>query len=104
MTNPIVDHAAAVRPIVVVPDGAEFVLGRPDRGVYVVVPPPGAVLVEALQAGEPLSVATARASRAAEAEVDGEDFLRGLAAAGLLEVPSGPAPRAGLAIPGRSVG
>jgi hypothetical protein len=91
VTDVIANYAAAVRPIQVVPDGVDSILGRPDRGAYVVVPPAGAVLVEALQAGEPLPVATARASLVAGAEVDGEDFVRGLAAAGLLEAPPGPA-------------
>jgi hypothetical protein len=78
-------HRARLSALVVACDGDEHVLGRPDLGVYVVVPEPGAVLVRALQAGEPLAVATARASRSAGAEVDGEDFLAGLAAAGLLD-------------------
>jgi hypothetical protein len=76
---------SAVRRLVVANDGDGYVLGRPDLAVYVVVPEPGAVFVHALQAGESIAVATARASEAAGAEVDGEDFLAGLAAAGLLE-------------------
>lgn len=76
---------SAVDRLVVAHDGDEYVLGRPDLAVYVVVPEPGAVFVRALQAGEPLPAATARASEVAGAEVDGEDFLAGLAAAGLLD-------------------
>jgi len=67
--------------LVVARDGEECVLGRPDLGIYVAVPEPGAVLVETLQSGGTLAEATAAASRAAGAEVDGQDFLEGLAAA-----------------------
>jgi hypothetical protein len=73
-----------VAPLVVVTDGDEHVLGRPDLGHYVAVPEPGAVFVTALQGGASLAEATARASRAAGQKVDGADFLRGLAEAGLL--------------------
>jgi len=85
-----VDVSPAVGRVVVADDGDGYVLGRPDLGVYVVVPHPGAVLVQALQAGEPLAVATAKASEAAGAQVDGAEFLAGLAAAGLLAPPGGP--------------
>jgi hypothetical protein len=86
---PGTDLAALAR-VVVADDGDGYVLGRPDLGVYVVVPHPGAVLVRALQAGEPVAAATAQASQAAGAPVDGEEFLAGLAAAGLLAPPGGP--------------
>jgi hypothetical protein len=85
-----VDLSAVVARLVVADDGDGYVLGRPDLGVYVVVPHPGAVLVQALQAGEPVAVATARASEVAGAPVDGAEFLAGLAAAGLLAPPAGP--------------
>jgi hypothetical protein len=86
------DPAAALARVVVAPDGDEYVVGRPDLGVYVVVPEPGAVFIEALRAGQPLAVATARAGEVAGAGVDGEEFLSGLAAAGLLDPPADPAP------------
>jgi hypothetical protein len=79
--------AAALGRVVVAHDGEECVLGRPDLGLYVVVPRPGAVLVQALQSGELLAVATALASDVAGGEVDGKDFLAGLAAAGLWDPP-----------------
>lgn len=79
--------AAAVGRLVVARDGDECVLGRPDLGIYVAVPEPGAVFVECLQSGGSLAEATARASEAAGAEVDGPDFLDGLAEAGLLDPP-----------------
>jgi hypothetical protein len=70
-------------------DGDDYVVGRPDLGVYVAVPEPGAVFITALQAGESVVEATSRASEAAGEPVDGTDFLAGLAEVGLLAAPSG---------------
>lgn len=83
------DLQQAVAALVVARDRDECVLGRPDLGLYVAVPEPGAVLVTALQQGASLVEATALASRAAGAEVDGEDFLTSLTDAGLLAEPAG---------------
>jgi hypothetical protein len=85
-----VDLSAVLARVVVADDGDGYVLGRPDLGAYVTVPHPGAVLVKALQAGEPVAGAIARASEVAGAPVNGEEFLAGLAAAGLLAPPAGP--------------
>jgi putative peptide zinc metalloprotease protein len=72
-------------PLTVSHDGDSYVLGRPDLGVYVAVPEPGAVFVQTIQAGGTLGQATDRASAAAGEPVDGKDFLDGLTAAGLLD-------------------
>jgi len=76
---------ASFNRIVIGHDGEDFVLGRPDLGIFVAVPEPGAVFAEALRAGASLEHATAQASAAAGEEVDGQDFLDGLASAGLLQ-------------------
>ncbi|MGW5680688.1 hypothetical protein [Nonomuraea sp. NPDC003754] len=78
---------AALCRFVVGHDGNDFVIGRPDLGVYVAVPEPGAVFVEAVRNGSALAEATAKASDVAGQPVDADDFLDGLAAAGLLEPP-----------------
>jgi hypothetical protein len=78
------DLRRVTSPVVVAADGNEHVLGRPDLGLYVAVPEAGAVFVIALRNGASLSEATAQASRTAGEEVDGPDFLRSLAEAGLL--------------------
>lgn len=70
--------------VIVAADGEDFIVGRPDLGIFVSVPEPGAVLLAALQAGASLVDATERASTAAGEAVDGADFLAGLADAGLL--------------------
>lgn len=96
------DLAARMSRVVIARDGDEYVLGRPDLGIYVVVPQPGAVFVAALQAGESVPEATARASTIAGAAVDGDDFLAGLAQARLLELPGdGNEPRTGESRRGR---
>ncbi|NUP24790.1 MAG: hypothetical protein HOZ81_53810 [Streptomyces sp.] len=76
---------SAASRLVVGDDGDDFVIGRPDLGVYVAVPEPGAAFVEALRGGASLEEATATATRVAGQEVDGAEFLAGLAEAGLLD-------------------
>ncbi|MEV0841737.1 hypothetical protein AB0I55_19545 [Actinocatenispora sera] len=85
MTTVGADLAAATAPLVVARDGAECVLGRPDLGLFVTVPEPGAVFVEALQSGASLAEATDAATAAAGEPVDGADFVATLTAAGLLD-------------------
>ncbi|MFI5496820.1 hypothetical protein [Actinoplanes sp. NPDC051859] len=79
-----IDIQRRVATIVVTDDDEGSLLGRPDLGLYVVVPAPGGVFVTALQRGAGLSEATDLASRAAGEPVDGADFLQGLDDAGLL--------------------
>lgn len=91
MASPV-DHVAddsdlqsALRRLTVVPDGDEYIVARPDLGIYVAIPQPGAIFIEALRDGAPLAAATAQASDAAGEEVDAIDFLTGLREAGLLD-------------------
>ncbi|MFB9368156.1 hypothetical protein ACWCYY_13075 [Kitasatospora sp. NPDC001664] len=83
------NHSAGLRervsPVTVAHDGTDHVLGRPDLGLYVAVPEPGAAFVLALQAGASLQAATARAGEVAGEEVDGADFLAELTEIGLLD-------------------
>ncbi|MFI7643065.1 hypothetical protein [Nonomuraea sp. NPDC049400] len=69
-------------------DGEAWILGRPELGVFVAVPEPGAVFVTTLQETGSLDEATARASEVAGEQVDGTDFVDGLTAAGLLDPPA----------------
>jgi len=91
MTDSATGAPAAARLIVVSNDGVEYVLGRPDLGIYVAVPEPGAAFVRALIDGESVPEATIRASAVAGEPVDGADFMAALSAAGLF----GPAGEAG---------
>jgi putative peptide zinc metalloprotease protein len=87
VTGAHTDLTAQAGRLVVARDGLECVLGRPDLGIYVEVPEPGAIFIEALQEGASLEEATRRASEAAGEPVDGEDFLATLTEAGLLDPP-----------------
>jgi len=81
------DWRTAAAPLTVAFDGDTHVLGRADRGVYVAVPEAGAIFIATLQETGSVADATARASEAAGEEVDGLDFLTGLADAGLIDRP-----------------
>lgn len=94
------DLAAAASRLVVARDGDECVLGRPDLGIFVQVPEPGAVFVEALQAGASVTAATERATEVAGEPVDGEDFIATLTEVGLLD--AAPAADAGPAVARRT--
>ncbi|GAA3605986.1 hypothetical protein GCM10022419_108530 [Nonomuraea rosea] len=69
-------------------DGEAWILGRPELGIFVAVPEPGAVFVTTLQETGSLDEATARAGEVAGEQVDGTDFVDGLTAAGLLDPPA----------------
>ncbi|MBA3418774.1 MAG: DUF3105 domain-containing protein [Geodermatophilaceae bacterium] len=79
------DLREALRRLTVDRDGDEFIIARSDLDLYVAVPRPGAVLIEALRDGASLAAATEQASDAAGEEVDATDFLTGLGEAGLLD-------------------
>lgn len=68
-------------------DGADYIVGRADVGVYVAIPRPGVVLIDALCNGASLAEASAQASAEAGEEVDVDDFLTGLGDLGLLDTP-----------------
>ncbi|MBB6344188.1 hypothetical protein FHU36_000697 [Nonomuraea muscovyensis] len=68
-------------------DGEAWILGRPELGVFVAVPEPGAAFVTTLQQTGSVAEAAERAGEVAGEEVDGADFLEGLTAAGLLDPP-----------------
>jgi hypothetical protein len=90
MTTTTTDLQARAALLSVSFDGDDHVIGRPDLGIYIAVPEPGAVFVTSLQAGLSLAEATARASDVAGEAVDGVDFLEGLTEAGLLDLPVDP--------------
>ncbi|MEV4114510.1 hypothetical protein [Nonomuraea sp. NPDC049695] len=69
-------------------DGEAWILGRPELGIFVAVPEPGAVFVTTLQETGSLDEAAARAGEVAGEQVDGPDFVDGLTAAGLLDPPA----------------
>ncbi|MBM6405147.1 hypothetical protein JQN72_12935 [Phycicoccus sp. CSK15P-2] len=76
-----------LRRLVVADEDDGCVLGRPDLGRYVTVPPAGGAFVRSLQDHGDLVRATRAATEVAGEEVDGEDFVRALAGMGLLTDP-----------------
>ncbi|MEU7000070.1 hypothetical protein [Nonomuraea sp. NPDC046570] len=73
-------------------DGEAWILGRPDLGIFVAVPEPGAVFVTTLQENGSAADAARRAGEVAGEEVDGADFIEGLTGAGLLDPPGADTP------------
>jgi putative peptide zinc metalloprotease protein len=73
-----------LRPLTVVDDGDDVLLGDPASGTFVAVPAVGGVLVRALLAGATTAEAGAQASEFAGEPVDVEDFLCVLAELGFL--------------------
>ena len=101
--RPSASVPTAVHLLTIAPDGDDFVLGRHDLGIYVAIPEPGAVFIQALQRGDSLASATAAASELAGEDVDGADFLAGLSEAGLLDAPAAAGTPAGTAAQGREI-
>lgn len=65
-------------------DGDEFVVGDPDRSVFVSVPEVGAVALRELAAGRTVAEASAAAERHVGVDVNVLEFAEGLLAAGLV--------------------
>jgi hypothetical protein len=68
------DAVLAVRPLSVVPEGDEFVVGDPDSGVFVVLPAVAVRIVELLRSG----MTVAAVSAELDGEVDVADFAASL--------------------------
>lgn len=80
MTSAAIDHDAliAVRPLSVVAEGEEFIVGDPSTGVYVVLPKVGVRVLELLRENPSIRAATAAARAEVGEEVDVADFARAL--------------------------
>jgi putative peptide zinc metalloprotease protein len=68
----------AVRPLSVVPEGDEFIVGDAELSVYVVLPAIGVQLLDTLRAGATLGDAAAQARRSVGEEVDVTAFAHSL--------------------------
>jgi putative peptide zinc metalloprotease protein len=86
----------AVRPLSVVPEREEFIVGDPESSVYVVLPAVGVQVLDLLRAGRTLGEASAEARRATGEDVDVATFAQSLLELGFA-TPAGaePAPQAG---------
>src|SRR6266508_6330716 len=75
------DTVLAVRPLSVVPEGDEFIVGDADSGVYVVLPEVGVRTLELLRSGRSLG----EVAEALAGEVDVADFAATLLELGFAE-------------------
>ncbi|WP_433207180.1 hypothetical protein ACQP00_40875 [Dactylosporangium sp. CS-047395] len=74
-----------LRPLSVVEEGDEVLIGDPERGTFVAVPPVGGVVVRALLDGATLDEAAARAAEFAGEPVDLADFVTALTDLGFVD-------------------
>lgn len=74
-----------LRPLSVVEDGDDVLIGDPERGTFVAVPPVGGVVVTALLEGATPAEAGARGEAFAGEPVDMDDFIATLGQLGFLE-------------------
>lgn len=79
------DAAVRLRPLSVVDEGDDVLIGDPERGTFVAVPAVGGVVVRALLAGATVAEAGERASAFAGEPVDMADFLTALSELGFIE-------------------
>ena len=70
------------RPLSVVRQGEDYLVGDVERGDYIAVPDIGVLVIELLRSGRTVGEAAERASAAAGTEVDVADFARALCAQG----------------------
>lgn len=79
-----------LRELSVVDDGGSVIVGDPQSGVFIAVPPVGGLVVRALQGGASLAEAASAAERFAGQPVDVAAFVGRLGELGLLAGPGGP--------------
>jgi hypothetical protein len=77
------------RPLSILQEGEEFLVGDPATGTFISIPEVGAVAVRELEAGRTIAEAGAAASAHAGQEVDVLDFAEGLVASGLVTAVDG---------------
>jgi hypothetical protein len=82
--------AVRLRPLTLVDEGTEYIVGDPETGTFINVPPVGAVVIRTLQRGASFDEAAAAAERYAGEPVDLGSFLEALDEVGFT-VPGGPA-------------
>ncbi|HZN20604.1 MAG TPA: hypothetical protein VFB84_20825, partial [Micromonosporaceae bacterium] len=81
-----------LRPLSVVDEGDDVLIGDPERGVFVAVPAVGGVAVRALLEGATVAEAGARAAAFAGEPVDMAEFVAALTELGFVDTGDAPAP------------
>ncbi|HET8660597.1 MAG TPA: hypothetical protein VFM55_16530 [Micromonosporaceae bacterium] len=97
MSSEVISSGAAsttlrLRPLSVVDEGDDVLIGDPERGVFVAVPAVGGVAVRALLGGATVAEAGARASAFAGETVDMAEFVAALTELGFVDTGDAPAP------------
>lgn len=85
MSTPASAGVVRLRPLSVVDDGDDVVIGDPERGTFIAVPAVGGVVVRALLDGATVAEAGARASEFAGEPVDMADFIAVLTQLGFVD-------------------
>jgi len=88
-----------LRPLTLVDDGDDVLVGDPEAGTFVAVPPVGAVVIRALQRGATTGEAAADAERHAGEPVDVESFVDTLRELGFVDEGPQDAPAAAEELP-----
>lgn len=88
MTAPLTDATVLhVRPLTVVPEGEEFIVGDPEASHYVLLPAVGVSVLECLQAGQPIGAAAVAARQSVGEDVDVAAFAASLLELGFARLP-----------------
>ncbi|GAB3983215.1 hypothetical protein GCM10029978_089250 [Actinoallomurus acanthiterrae] len=74
----IADAVVHLRPLTLVDEGDDVLVGDPESGSYVAIPAVGAVVIRALQRGDTVAAAAAEAERAVGEPVDVAAFVDAL--------------------------
>jgi putative peptide zinc metalloprotease protein len=85
------DTALAVRPLTVVPEGDEFLVGDPETATYVVLPAEGVAVLDLLRSGLTIAEAAAEGGGGGGKEIDVADFAEALLELGFAAVADGAA-------------
>jgi len=86
-----------VRPLTVVEHGEDYLIGDPEQGAFVVVPPIAVTVIELLRSGRPVTEVSAAAAESCGTDVDVAEFAESLCELGLAELAQGPGRQAGTA-------
>ena len=85
-----------LRPLTIVAQGSDFLVGDSERNTYVVLPPIGVQVIELLRSGQPIGEVTAVAAEKNGADVDVTDFAASLCDLGFAELAPDPTPELGV--------
>jgi putative peptide zinc metalloprotease protein len=77
--------AVRLRPLTIVPEGDDILVGDPETGTFVTIPAIGGVVITALQRGDSIEQVTTEAEKAAGEPVDVPGFITALTTLGFVD-------------------